>query len=90
MLGVRGLLSPGGERMAVLAGVHDSFARAQRLMGEMLGWAPDDDVIRRATHAAARRAAGARPERRDAGRFAAAAGVVELEVDAGKVPTTGG
>jgi len=87
---VTGLLSPGGERMAVLAGVHDSFARAQRLMGEMLGWAPDDDVIRRATHAAARRAAEARPSRRDAGRFAVAAGAVELEVDAGKVPTTGG
>lgn len=85
-----GLLSPGGERMAVLAGVHDSFARAQRLMNEMLGWAPDDDVIRRTTHAAARRAAEARPSRRDAGRFVAAAGAVELEVDAGKVPTTGG
>lgn len=85
-----GLLSPGGERMAVLAGVHDSFARAQRLMNEMVGWAPDDDVIRRRTHAAARRAAAERPERRDAGRFAVAKGVVELEVDAGKVPTTGG
>ena len=59
-------------------------------MGEMLGWAPDDDVIRRATHAAARRAAAGRPGRRDAGRFAAAPGVVELQVDAGKVPTTGG
>ena len=56
-------------------------------MGEMLGWAPDDDVIRRTTHAAARRAAAGR---RDAGRFAAAPGVVELQVDAGKVPTTGG
>ena len=59
-------------------------------MGEMLGWAPDDDVIRRTTHAAARRAAAGRPGRRDAGRFAAAPGVVELQVDAGKVPTTGG
>lgn len=76
--------------MTVLAGVHDSFARAQRLMGEMLGWAPDDDVIRRTTHAAARRAAESRPERRDVGRFATAPGAVELEVDAGKVPTTGG
>lgn len=89
-LGVDGLLSPGGERLAVLAGVHDAFARAQRLMGEMLGWAPDDDVIRRTTHAAARQAAADRPRRRDAGRFAVAAGVVELEVDAGKVPTTDG
>lgn len=89
-MGVDGLLSPGARRLAVLAGVHDSFARAQRLMGEMLGWAPDDDVIRRTTHAAAREAAAGRPARRDAGRFAAAAGVVELEVDAGKVPTTGG
>jgi hypothetical protein len=89
-LGVTGLLSPGGERMAVLAGVHDSFARAQRLMNELVGWTPDDDVIRRRTHAAARRAAAERPERRDAWRFAIAKGGVELEVDAGKVPTTGG
>ncbi|WP_165248949.1 transposase [Paludisphaera soli] len=89
-MGADGLLSPGGERLAVLAGVHDSFARAQRLMGEMLGWAPPDDVIRRETHAAARRAAAERPGRRDAGRFAVASGAVELEVDAGKVPTTGG
>jgi hypothetical protein len=83
-------MSPGAERLTVLAGVHDSFARAQRLMGEMLGWAPDDDVIRRRTHAAAREAAAGRPRRRDAGRFAAAPGAIELEVDAGKVPTTGG
>jgi hypothetical protein len=59
-------------------------------MAEMLGWAPDDDVIRRATHAAAREAAAARPARGDARRFAGAPGVVELQVDAGKVPTTGG
>ncbi len=72
-LGVDGRLSPGATRLAVLAGVHDAFAWAQRLMTAMLGWAPDDDVIRR-----------------DAGRFAAAPGELELQVDAGKVPTTGG
>lgn len=89
-LGVDGLTSLGTRRCSVLAGFHDSFARAQRLMNEMLGWAPDDEVIRRRTHAAALKAATGRPPRRDAGRFAAASGAVELEVDAGKVSTTGG
>jgi hypothetical protein len=76
--------------MAVLAGVHDLFARAQRLMHELLSLAPDDDVIRWRTHAVARRAAAGRPSRGDAGRFAAAPGELEVRVDAGKVPTTGG
>lgn len=89
-LGVDGLLSPGARRMTVLAGVHDSFARAQRLMNELVGWSPDDDVVRRTTHAAAREAAAERPGRGDAGRFAVAAGAIELQVDAGKVPTTEG
>ena len=79
-------MSPGGDRLAVLAGVHDSFARAQRLMREMLGLAPDDDVILRTTHVAARGVAA----RRDAGGFEAGPEALELEVDAGKVPTAGG
>lgn len=90
VLGVEGLLTPGAERMAVLAGVHRSFAQAQQMMLEMLGWAPDDDVIRRRTHAVARRATTHRASRRDVRRFAQAPGVLELQVDAGKVPTTGG
>ena len=48
--GVEGLLSPG----------------ARRLMGVILGRAPDDDVIRRRTHAAARGAAAGSPARRSA------------------------
>jgi hypothetical protein len=89
-LGVDGYLTAAAQRMAVLAGVRQSFAKAQQLLAELSGWEVDDDTIRRATHAAAKQAAASRPARGDAARFAAAAGQVELPIDAGKVNTTEG
>jgi hypothetical protein len=90
VLGVRGYLTAAAERMAVLAGVRESFARAEQLLGELAGWHLDDEAIRRATHAVAARATATRPERPTGDRFAAAAGDIEVQIDAGKVNTRGG
>lgn len=90
VLGVAGYVSRGAERMAVLAGARESFARAQGMLRELAGWSLDDEAIRRLTHATATRIAAARPDRGDAGRFDRSPGVVEVQIDAGKVPTTAG
>lgn len=90
MLGVDGYLTGAARRMAVLAGVRQSFAKAEQLLAELSGWELDDDTIRRATHQAARQATTSRPTRGDRPRFAAAAGVLEVSIDAGKVNTTSG
>lgn len=76
--------------MAVFAGARDSFAHAQQALRELCGWHLDDDVIRRLTHATARRATTDRDTRADAGRFARAPGVIEVAIDAGKVNTDTG
>lgn len=89
-LGLGGYLSRGAQRMATLAGLQRAFARAESLLRELSGWELDDNTIRRVTHAAARQAAATRAERRDAGRFAEAAGVPEVAIDAGKVNTLAG
>lgn len=89
-LGVDGYLTAAATRMAVLAGVRQSFAKAEQLLAELSGWELDDDTIRRATHQAAHAAAATRPQRGDAARFAQAEGHVEGYVDAGKVNTTDG
>jgi hypothetical protein len=90
VLGVEGYLTAAAARMAVLAGVRQSFAKAEQLLAELSGWDLDDETIRQATHQAARRAAAARPARGDVPRFTAAAGVLEVPLDAGKVNTTEG
>lgn len=89
-LGVDGYLSVAARRMAVLAGARDSFARAEVALRELAGWELDDETIRRLTHATAAEATATRDRRTDVPRFAAAAGVVEAHVDAGKVNTLGG
>jgi len=89
-LGVDGYLTAAAARMAVLAGVRQSFAKAQQLLAELGGWALDDETIRQATHRAARQAAAARPQRGDAARFAQTGGAIEVPIDAGKVNTTAG
>jgi len=78
------------QRMAVLAGARDSFARAEVMLRELAGWELDDEVIRQLTHAAARRLNAGRAGRRDDERFARAEGFVEVQIDAGKVNTTTG
>jgi len=90
LLGIDGYLSRGARRMATLAGLQQSFAKAEQLLAELSGWDLDDETIRRLTHAAASEAAQRRPGRKDAERFATAAGAIEVPIDAGKVNTTGG
>ena len=90
VLGVDGYLTAAATRMAVLAGVRQSFAKAEQLLAELSGWELDDDTIRRATHQAAQRATLTRPERGDASRFAEANGAIELPLDAGQVNTAEG
>jgi hypothetical protein len=90
VLGVEGYLSVGARRMATLAGLQQSFAKAEQLLAELAGWELDDESIRQLTHATATAAARQRPRRTDASRFAAAAGTIEVPIDAGKVNTTAG
>lgn len=90
VLGVEGYLTAAAARMAVLAGARQSFAKAEQLLAELSGWQLDDETIRQATHAAARRATASRAARGDAARFVRAPGVPEVPLDAGKVNTTDG
>jgi hypothetical protein len=90
VLGLDGFLTRQARRLVTLAGVEHSFARAQHLLAELCGWQVDDEVIRRTTHAEARRVADQRPQRADAAGFVAAAGAVEVLLDAGKVNTLDG
>ena len=63
VLGVSGYLTAAAARMAVLAGVRQSFAKAEQLLAELSGWELGGDTIRRATHAAAAGAGAARARR---------------------------
>lgn len=90
VLGLDGFLTLQARRLATFVGVEHSFARAQQVLQELCGWSVDDEVIRRTTHAEARRAARERPSRSDADVFAKALGQVEVLMDAGQVNTTGG
>ena len=90
LLGLAGYLSTGAARMACLAGVQQSFARAEQLLEELAGWALDDDTIRRVCHQTAQRAQAERDQRATATRFAKADGDYELHIDAGKVNTLEG
>lgn len=90
VLGLDGFLTRQARRLATLAGVENSFARAQQVLAELCGWQVDDEVIRQTTHAEARRAAQERPTRADATAFAKAPGEVEVLMDAGKVNTLDG
>lgn len=90
VLGVEGYVTSAAQRMAVLAGARDSFARAEVMLRELAGWELDDEVIRQLTHAAARRLNAGREDRCDNERFTRAKGFVEVQIDAGKVNTTTG
>jgi hypothetical protein len=91
LLGLGGWLSARARRMACLAGVHDPFRKAERLLSELAGWSASAEALRRHCHA---EAAGARQQRGQRGglpeQFAQAPGDRELHVDAGKVNTPGG
>jgi hypothetical protein len=86
-LGLDGYLTTQAKRLATLAGVMQSFAKARILLDEMCGWKLDEETIRLVTHAAAKAASKARATREDASRFATAGGEIEVAIDAGKVNT---
>jgi hypothetical protein len=88
VLGVEGYVTAAAQRMAVLAGARDSFARAEAMLRELAGWELDDEVIRQLTHGAAKSLIAAREHRTDTRRFAQAEGAVEVQIDAGKGNTT--
>jgi hypothetical protein len=91
LLGVDGRLSVRARRMACLAGLHDPFCKAERLLAELVGWSVGAETLRRTTHAEASAAAAGRGERTGLPRaFAAASGDQELHIDAGKVNTPEG
>jgi hypothetical protein len=73
--------------MACLAGVQQSFARAEQMLAELAGWQLDDETIRRLCHATAEQAHAEREERATAEMFAQAKGDCEAHIDAGKVNT---
>lgn len=74
VLGVEGYVTAAAQRMAVLAGARDSFARAEVMLRELAGWELDDEVIRQLTHTAARRLNASREHRTDDQRFTKATG----------------
>jgi hypothetical protein len=91
LLGIDGWLTVRARRMACLAGLHDPFRKAERLLAELAGWSIDAETLRRYTHAEAAVAAGGRAERTALPEaFAAASGEQELHIDAGKVNTPEG
>lgn len=90
ILGIEGYLTPGACRMACLAGVQQSFARAEQLLEELAGWKVDDESIRRVCHRKAQQAHAEREERATAALFAQAPGDCEVHIDAGKVNTLQG
>ncbi len=90
ILGIDGYLTPGAARMACLAGVQQSFARAEQLLDELAGWQLDDETIRRVCHQTAKQAHAKRPELATAKSFAQAKGDCEAHIDAGKVNTLDG
>jgi hypothetical protein len=89
-LGVDGYRTAGARRLACLAGVRQSFAQAEQLLGELAGWELDDETSRRLCHAVAAEATASRDERATAAAFAAAPGDREVQIDAGKVNTPEG
>lgn len=95
LLGIDGRMTAQAGRMACLAGVHDPFRKAERLLAELAGWSADAETLRRHCHAEAARARSGRAGRGGSpGEFADAAGEgaadAECHIDAGKVNTPEG
>lgn len=89
-VGLDGWLTPRALEMAVLAGVHDPFRKAETLLDGLAGWKVDADTVRRRCHEQAALAAGSRADREALpAAFAEAEGFAELHLDAGKVNTVG-
>jgi hypothetical protein len=87
IVGINGYVTTGACRMACLAGVQQSFARAEQLLEELAGWQLDDETIRRLCHQTAQQAHAQREQRATAEVFAQAKGDWESHIDAGKINT---
>jgi hypothetical protein len=90
LLGIDGYVTTGARRRACLAGIRQSFARAEQLLAELSGWELDDEAIRRLCHAEAGRARADREGRDTAAAFRVTPGDAEVQIDAGKVNTQEG
>jgi len=96
VLGIDEFVTPGARRIATLLGVQQSFAKAEFVLAETVGWTLDDDTIRKLCHETARNATNTRAERVTAESFAEAKALgerpvdTELQIDAGKVNTMDG
>ena len=90
-VGLDGFLTAGAERLMTLAGTMKSFERAQLLLKELAGWHVSEETIRQTCHRLSRAASDwMANESPAAERFEAAAGVPELQIDAGKANTNEG
>jgi hypothetical protein len=79
------------KRMACLAGVSESFEKAQRLLNELAGISVSDESIRLCCHQVAADAKKwTEAEVPAAERFASSPGTPEIQIDAGKVNTDTG
>lgn len=91
LLGLDGWLTRRALEMAVRAGVHEPFRKAESLLRDLAGWSVDADTLRRRCHEQARAAAESREGRATLPQaFADAGGDCELHIDAGKVFGTDG
>jgi hypothetical protein len=89
LLGLDGWLTRRALQMAVRAGVHEPFRKAEGLLADLAGWSVDADTLRRRCHEQAEAAAQGREQRRALpGAFDRAEGDYELHLDAGKVFAT--
>ena len=90
-LGTGRFLTARARRLACVLGLESSFDRAAHLLRETVGWSLAAETLRQLCHDEAEALATARAERLDtATEFARARGDWELQIDAGKVNTTGG
>lgn len=91
LLGLDGWLTLRASSLACLAGVHESFEKAERLLKELAGWTIDQETIRRLCHRHAGSADKQRGERNALPEaFEQAEGDWETHIDAGKVNTEEG
>lgn len=91
LLGLQGYLTRQATRLVCLLGGRNSFAAAEQLLEECLGWKVSDERLRRACEAESSRIADFRANSPVVTQvFAEAAGDVEFQTDAAKVNTTEG
>ena len=84
-------MTEGAKRMACLAGISQSFTKAQQLVEELAGFRLNDESLRQCCHQVAADAKKwMEAEAPAAERFANSPGAPEIQIDAGKVNTDTG